>query len=129
MSEIRTGPLNLDALDESWNDALLKKIHNDKINELEDYCTFSLDIVQKEHEHVYLKCEPNDSKLGFMLQSIHSSLDNLVTKESMFYTITHMDHNSMFIFIKCYKDTSSSSKKSFDFFYYYIYNFVSKYFT
>jgi len=72
--------------------------------------------VQKKQEHGYLKCEPSRSKLGFMLQSLHSTLENLVTKENMFYTIAHMDHNSMFISINHFKETtSSSSKKSFDF--------------
>jgi hypothetical protein len=76
-----------------------------------DYCTFSFDSV-KEHEYGSLKCEPTDSKLRFLLQSLHLTLENLLTKESMFYTIAHIDHNSMFIFINHYKETSSSSSSS-----------------
>jgi len=71
--------------------------------------------VQKEHNYVSLKYESSGSKLGSMLQNLHSTLENLVTKESIFYTIAHMDHNSMYIFIYHYKETSSSSKKLFDF--------------
>jgi len=66
-----------------------------------------------------LKCEPSESKLGSMLQSLHTTHENLVTNENMFYTIAHIDHNSMFIFIIHCKETSfssSSSKKLFDFF-------------
>jgi len=64
-----------------------KKTQKDKRNEQEDYYTFSFDItMQKEHEYESLKCEPSGSKLGYMLQSLHSTLENLVAKKSMFYT-------------------------------------------
>jgi len=61
-----------------------KKIHKDKRNEPEDYCTFSFDIVQKEHEYESLKCEPSGSKLGSILQSLQETLENLLTKETCF---------------------------------------------
>jgi len=48
-----------------------------------------------------------------MLQSPRSTLEILVTKESMFYTIAHMGHNSMIIIFILL--ISSSSKESFDF--------------
>jgi len=64
-----------------------KKTRKDKRNEQEDYYTFSFDItMQKEHKYEYLKCEPSGSKLGYILQSLHSTLENLVAKKSMFYT-------------------------------------------
>ena len=62
-------------------------------DEHEDYCTFIFDIMQKKHEYESLKCEPSGYKLWYLLQSLGSTLDNLVTKESMFYTIAHMNHN------------------------------------
>ena len=75
--------------------------------------------MQKEHEYKSLKCQPTDSKLGFMRQSLHSTIKNLLIIENMFYTIAHMDHNSMFVFTNRCKETSSSSfsssKKSIDF--------------
>ena len=40
--------------------------------------------MQKEHEYESLKCEPSGSKLGSMLQSLHETLENLLTKENMF---------------------------------------------
>jgi len=52
--------------------------------------------VQKKHEYESLKCELNDSKLGYMLQSSHSTLKNLVTKDSIFYTINEKFKSRIF---------------------------------
>jgi len=71
----------------------LQKVHKNKRNELEKLLHIFFDIVQKEHEYEFFKCEPIGFKLWFMLQSLHSALKNSLTKESMFYKIAHMNHN------------------------------------
>jgi hypothetical protein len=74
--------LNLDALDESWDDVPIKKNQKKytriKEDEPEDYCIFSFDIMQKEQGCGSLKCEQSGFKLGFILQSLHSTLESLV---------------------------------------------------
>jgi len=45
--------------------------------------------VQKKHEYDSLKCEPAGSKLGFMPQSLHSTLENLLTGERVLHNNTH----------------------------------------
>jgi hypothetical protein len=46
--------------------------------------TPKMDIVQKEHDYGSLKYELSDSKLRSMLQILHSTLEKLVTKVSLF---------------------------------------------